>query len=85
MTVPECFELASQRRHREAVELKQEKLKLQELMEQKKREFKAKQVPDYENLEMCVMPSAKPTTVAMKPAFASDYLTKKGVHMPEKK
>ena len=54
-------------------------------MEQKKRKFKSKPLPDYESLELTVMPSAKPSTIAMKPVFASDKLTKKAVKVAVKK
>ena len=85
LTVPQGFELASERLHREAQQLKREKLELQQLMEQKKRKFKSKPLPDYESLELTVMPSAKPSTIAMKPVFASDKLTKKAVKVAVKK
>ena len=38
--------------------------------EQEKRYFKAKDLPEYEAPN--IMPSQKPITVAIKPAFASD-------------
>ena len=53
-------------------------------MEQQKRQFKSKPIPDYQNLEMTVMPSAKPSTIAVNPAFASDKLPKKAVKVPVK-
>ena len=77
LTMPEGFELASQTRHKQAVDLQREKVKLQLQKEQLKRQFKSKPLPDYERMEMCIMPSEKPSTVAMKPAFASDRLPKK--------
>ena len=85
LTVPEGFEFtSSERRHREALELKREKLELQALIDENKRQFKSKPLPDYESLEMCVMPSSKQSTVAVKPAFASDHLPKKAVKTPVK-
>lgn len=41
------------------------------------RYFKSKMMPDYETQQICIMPSDKPSTLAMKPKFASDSLPKK--------
>ena len=52
----------------------------QELEVQKgdeRRKFVAQPLPDYEKMALDVMPSSRPTTVAMKPVFASDSLPKK--------
>ena len=43
--------------------------------EQEKRYFKAKDLPEFEAPN--IMPSQKPITVAIKPAFASDQLPRK--------
>ena len=82
LTMPEGFELASETRHKQAIDLQREKVKLELYKEQLKRQFKSKPLPDYERMEMCIMPSEKPSTVAMKPAFASDHLPKKVVKNP---
>ena len=47
--------------------------------EQSARYFKSKAMPDYEAKQLCVMPSNKPSTVAVKPNFASDKLPKREV------
>ena len=49
------------------------------------RYFKSKAMPDYEANQMCIMPSDKPSTVAVKPKFASDALTKKETKLPTPK
>ena len=45
---------------------------------QEARTFHSKAMPDYESQQLCIMPSDKRSTVARKPAFASDSLQKKG-------
>ena len=58
----------------------QEKLKQQEKEDNKKRAFKSKQLPDFEKQDFTVMPSQKPITVAVQPAFQSDFLPKRSSH-----
>ena len=49
------------------------------------RQFKSKDVPDYESKQLCIMPSDKQCTVAVKPKFASDSLLKKELKEPSPK
>ena len=69
-TVPSSFDLASEIRHQQAMEQQKTKLMQMEKEEQEKRNFKAKELPDFEAPK--IMPSQKPITVAIQPAFASN-------------
>ena len=83
LTIPLEFELASIRRHELARQQLEAKLQREVQLDQEQRCFRAQEVPDYEALEMCIMPSDKPSTVAVKPKFASDALPTKKVAAPQ--
>lgn len=82
LTIPEGFDLMSLKRHEMAKQHQQAKLLREAEEEQRMRKFKSKAVPDYESLQLCIMPSDKPITVAVKPVFASDSLPKKPIALP---
>ena len=42
-------------------------------------------MPDFTEKSICIMPSDKPSTVPVKPAFASDSLPKKECKTPSSK
>ena len=53
--------------------------------EQRLRQFRSKAMPDYEQLKISIMPSDKPSTVPVKPTFASDKLPKREPKLPSPK
>ena len=71
LTVPEGFELESEKRRKQALSLRQEKQLLQEKEENSKRLFKSKPLPDFEQKDFTVMPSRKPITVAFDTSHTS--------------
>ena len=77
LTVPVGFQLESLKRHEQARELQRERKEEREQLERDSRVFKSKAVPDYDSKAICIMPSDRPLTVPVKPAFASDALPKK--------
>ena len=79
LTIPEGFDLASLKRHAKARGLLQDKLAQMASEEHSARFFRSKAMPDYEAKQICIMPSDKPSTVALNPKFASDSLPKKAV------
>ena len=84
LTVPEGFELESEKRRKQALSLRQEKQLLQEKEENSKRLFKSKPLPDFEQKDFTVMPSKKPITVAIQPHFSSDTLPKREIPVSRK-
>lgn len=83
--MPHEFELASLRRHEVARQQLEAKLQREAQLDHDQRYFRAQEVPDYEARELCIMPSDKPSTVAVKPNFASDTLLKKEAKVPTPK
>jgi len=77
LTVPVCFDLVSEKRRLKALDIRTEKQRQAEQEEQAQRKFKAKQLPDFDSLHPCIMPSQKPITVPVQPKFASDLLPRK--------
>ena len=53
----------------------QEKLKKEQEEVERQRNFKARDVPDYEKLRVEIMPSDKPITQSLRPVFHADFLT----------
>ena len=85
LTIPEGFDLASLKRHAKARDLLESKLAHLASEENNARYFRSKAMPDYEAQQICIMPSDKPSTVAIKPKFASDCLPKKAVKVASPK
>lgn len=77
LTEPTGFVLASEKRREKAEQIRLMKIESERDEEEKRRQFKAQAKPDYEKLQINVMPSARPITVPQKPNFASDKLLKK--------
>lgn len=67
----------SLKRHQVAREQLEAKLALACRVETKQRQFQSNAMPNFEEKAPCIMPSDKPSTVAIKPSFASDKLPKK--------
>ena len=85
LTIPHEFNLASLSRHERARRELEQRLTAQANEERLRREFKSKAMPDYESQQLCIMPSDRLCTVAVKPAFASDSLPKREVKAPSPK
>lgn len=77
LTVPVCFDLVSEKRRLKALDIRTEKQRIADEEELANRKFKAKQLPDFESRQPCIMPSQKRSTVPVMPKFASDLLPKK--------
>ena len=65
LTVPEGFELASEKRRKQARCVREERLMALERELSEKRQFKSKPLPDFKAQDFTVMPSQKPITVAI--------------------
>lgn len=85
LTIPEGFALKSLERHNSAKRQQHEKLEQQKKEMVQAREFKSHAMPDYESKQLCIMPSGKPSTVAVRPDFASDALPKREVKISPKR
>ena len=77
LTIPQEFALQSLKRHAKARNELESRLAQMVSQESSARQFKSKAMPDYDSKQLYIMPSDKPSTVAIQPNFASDALRKK--------
>ena len=52
----------------------QEKLKREQEELERQRQFRAREIPDYDKLKVDIMPSEKPLTQSLRPVFHADFL-----------
>ncbi len=74
VTKPQEFKFKVDKRGEGHLKEMQEKLKKEQGELERMRQFKARDIPDYEKLKVDIMPSDKPLTQSLRPVFHADFL-----------